>query len=34
MAYVDEKKAGKKDIWFLDSRCNNHMWGKKELFYH
>ena len=30
MAYVDEKKAEKKDIWFLDSECSNHMCRKKN----
>ena len=34
MACVDGKKGEKKNIWFLDSECSNHMCGKKELFYH
>lgn len=29
---VDHNKASKEDIWFLDSRCNNHMCGTKEYF--
>jgi hypothetical protein len=32
MAYLDDEKARSDCIWFLDSRCNNHMCRKKELF--
>nr|KYP58224.1 Retrovirus-related Pol polyprotein from transposon TNT 1-94 [Cajanus cajan] len=32
MAYVETKEQQKTDVWFLDSRCNNHMCGKKEYF--
>ncbi|XP_068339065.1 uncharacterized protein [Pyrus communis] len=32
MAYVDIKEAGRDYLWFLDSGCNNHMCGKRELF--
>ena len=34
MACVDGKKGEKKNIWFLDSGCSNHMCRKKELSYH
>ena len=32
MAYIEEKKQQKTDVWFLDSGCSNHMCGKKEYF--
>ncbi|XP_068319497.1 uncharacterized protein [Pyrus communis] len=32
MALVDIKETTMEHIWFLDSRCNNHMCGKKDLF--
>ena len=32
MVYVEEKKISSAEVWFLDSGCNNHMCGKKELF--
>ena len=32
MAHANVKEASKEDLWFLDSSCNNHMCGKKELF--
>ena len=32
MAHADGKEASKKELWFLDSGCSNHMCGKKELF--
>ena len=27
MSYVEENKAKRRDAWFLDSRCSNHMCG-------
>lgn len=32
MAFVDTDIANKKDTWFLDSGCNNHMSKKTEYF--
>lgn len=32
MAYVEEKKATREEIWFLESGCSNHMSGNKEWF--
>lgn len=32
MAYMENDQAKKEDEWFLDSRCSNHTYGKKELF--
>lgn len=32
MAYVEEKKATREEIWFLDSGCSNHMNRIKEWF--
>jgi len=32
MAYVENNQARRKDVWFLDSSCSNHMCGKKEIF--
>lgn len=33
MAYVEEKKAAREEVWFLDSRCSNHMSGNREWFF-
>lgn len=30
MVYVDTNKISQENMWFLDSGCSNHMWGKKE----
>ncbi|GMI68029.1 hypothetical protein HRI_000472200 [Hibiscus trionum] len=32
MAFLDAKDGNKKDMWFIDSRCSNHMCEKKEYF--
>jgi hypothetical protein len=32
MTYMDNNKAIREDVWFLDSGYSNHMCGKKELF--
>lgn len=32
MAYVEENRARREDIWILDSGCSNHMSGDKSLF--
>ena len=32
MAYVDDEKKNKEDLWYLGSGCSNHMCGKKDCF--
>jgi len=32
MAYEKNNQARRKDVWFLDSGCSNHICGKKEFF--
>ncbi|KAM2050322.1 hypothetical protein ACFX16_032053 [Malus domestica] len=32
MTYVDIEEVDREELWFLDSECNNHMCGKKEMF--
>jgi hypothetical protein len=32
MAYEELNHEERKEIWFLDSRCSNHMSGNKEWF--
>ena len=32
MAFVDAAEIDKKELWFLDSGCSNHMCGKKDMF--
>ncbi|XP_004296083.1 PREDICTED: uncharacterized protein LOC101303107 [Fragaria vesca subsp. vesca] len=32
MAYVEENKSSREDVWFLDSGCSNHMCGNKRWF--
>jgi hypothetical protein len=32
MAYVQEKKTSKEEVWFLASGCSNHMSGNKDWF--
>lgn len=32
MMYLKDKEAKIQELWFLYSRCNNHMCGKIELF--
>ena len=32
MAFVEENKAKRRDAWFLDSGCSNHMCGDRTLF--
>lgn len=32
MEHVENKQEEKEEVWFLNSRCNNHICGKKELF--
>jgi len=32
MAYVQDKKTSKEEVWFLDSGCSNHMSGNKDWF--
>jgi len=32
MSYVEINEAKRKDAWFLDSGCSNHMCGDKRLF--
>jgi hypothetical protein len=33
MAYNDEIRNGKEEIWYIDSGCSNHMVGTKEWFF-
>jgi hypothetical protein len=33
MADVNCQNANRESVWFLDSRCSNHMCGKKEIFF-
>ena len=33
MSYMQKNDAQRKDVWFLDSRCSNHMFGDKSLFH-
>jgi hypothetical protein len=33
MAYNDEVRNGKEEIWYIDSGCSNHMVGTKEWFF-
>ena len=33
MAYVVRNDAHRKDEWFLDFRCSNHMCGDKSMFH-
>ncbi|KAJ8628560.1 hypothetical protein MRB53_021883 [Persea americana] len=32
MAYVDNEKKNREDLWYLDSGCSNHMCGKNDCF--
>lgn len=32
MSYVEMNDAQREDVWFLDSRCSNHMCGDKKIF--
>jgi len=32
MSVVEENEVGREDVWFMDSRCSNHMCGDKTLF--
>ena len=32
MSYVEHNQSGQEDVWFLDSRCNNHMCAHKQWF--
>ena len=32
MSYVEMNEAKRKEVWFLDSGCNNHMCGDEVLF--
>ena len=32
MSYQETEEHCNKDLWLLDSRCNNHMTGNKSLF--
>lgn len=32
MAYVEMNSAKRENVWFLDSRCSNHMCGDKLVF--
>lgn len=32
MAYMENEQAENREIWYLDSGCNNHMTGNKNLF--
>ena len=30
MSYVEFNQSRREDVWFLDSRCSNHMCANKE----
>lgn len=32
MAYVELHGTRRKDVWFVDSRCSNHMCGERDMF--
>jgi len=32
MASVKDEEVSKEEWWFLDSRCNNHMYGNLDSF--
>ncbi|XP_009368197.2 uncharacterized protein LOC103957720 [Pyrus x bretschneideri] len=32
MAYMDIEEADREELWFMNSRCRNHMCGKKVIF--